>query len=70
MKVKIEIKNKPIPIHIAEKVLFTKIVGSFYIIYLDRGKYIYPMYNIKEIKEIYEDEDEKTKVLSEDIIEI
>lgn len=67
MKVEIKI-NYNTGMATIEKTLRTEIVGSFYIIYFNGGRYIYPVQNIIEIKEIFEDEE--IKVLGKDNIKV
>ena len=66
MIVEINIRNRPKLI--IEKVLYTKVVGSLYMICFNEGKYIFPIHDIIDIKETFEDEE--TKVLGEDNIKI
>lgn len=68
MIVKIKIQNRSDLI--IEKVSYTKVVGSFYMICFNEGKYIFPVHKIIDIKEVFENEDEETKVLGEDNIKV
>lgn len=65
MKIEIKIKNEPTIV--TEEALRTEVKDSFYIVYFDKGRYIYPARDIIEIKETFEDQ--KIKVLGSADIE-